>query len=236
MASRKLLYEAGAKKVFESDSEDHLIFAFTDNFMATDGVQQGKIKGKSAMNNAIAGQIFEYLESYNVPTHFISNLNEKEMQVKNLNLLPVDVVISNSPDKSLCKRYGFEEGKLLHSPVIEYYYKNDKFKNPLVNESHLSALKIISQEEVFHLGRSVSKVNAVLKPFFERRNLILTELHLQLGRYKGYLLIGDEITPDTCQFWGTDNKNTIDKDVYRFDKGNLDETYNKLVTNIMGGA
>ena len=123
MASNKLLYEAGAKKIYEGDSEDQLIMSFNDNIISADGTNRGKIKGKAVTNNSISGQIFEYLESYNILTHYISKLSEKDMQVKNLDYIPIDVVISNVAEKSLCKRYGFEVGTLLRAPVIEYYYK-----------------------------------------------------------------------------------------------------------------
>jgi phosphoribosylaminoimidazole-succinocarboxamide synthase len=210
LASRKLLDEIGAKKIYEGDSEDQLILAFNDNMVDADGNVTGKVKSKAVKNNDISSQIFEYLESYNVMTHFVSKLSNKEMQVKKCELLPLN----------------------LAAPIIEYYYKNDKLKNPIVNESHMNALNLIGQEEVHFLGRTVVKVNAVLKSFFERRNMILSELRLSLGRYKGYLIVGDEISPDTCNFWSIDNENTIDNNVFHYDKGKPETIYQKIVNQI----
>ena len=232
LASRKLLDQIGAKKIYEGDSEDQLILAFNDNMVDNDGTVKGKVKGKSSKNNDIASQIFEYLESYNVMTHFTSKLSDKEMQVKKCELLPLKIVISNAAEKNLSKKFGIQEGTLLTAPIIEYYYKNDKLKNPIVNESHMNALNLIGQEEVHFLGRTVVKVNAVLKSFFERRNMILSELRLSLGRYRGYLLVGDEISPDTCNFWGIDGENNIDKDVFRYDKGKPETIYQNIVNQI----
>jgi phosphoribosylaminoimidazole-succinocarboxamide synthase len=234
LANKKLLYETGAKKVYEGESNDQVLFVFNDIVIAADGSQKGKVKGKAAMNNTVSSQIFEYLESYNILTHFISKVNEKEMQVKKTEVLPINIIISNATDKNLSKRFGLEDGELLSSPIIEYYYENEKFKNPLVNESHLRALKLITEEEVHYLERTISKTNVVLKSFFERRNLILVRLNLQLGRYKGHLLVGDELTADTCQFWGTDSEKSLDKDLYNVDKCNIEEIYKNLYNQITG--
>ncbi len=232
MSNKKLLDEVGAKKIYEGDSEDRLILAFNDSMVDADGNLKGKVKGKAAKNNDISSQIFEYLESYNVLTHFISKVNEKEMQVKKSEILPLEIIVSNAVDKSLSKRFGIEEGSLLNAPIVEYYYKNEKLKNPIVNESHINALNLIGQDEVHYLGRTVAKVNAVLKSFFERRNMILVELRITLGRYKGYLLVADEISPDTCIFWSINNENNIDKDIYSYDKGKVEEIYQNIVKQI----
>jgi phosphoribosylaminoimidazole-succinocarboxamide synthase len=236
LSSKKLLDEVGAKKIYEGESEDHLILAFNDNIVNTDGSVNSKIKGKGANNNDISSQIFEYLESYNVMTHFLSKFGDKEMKVKKSEMLPLTIIASNAVDKSLSKRFGMEESSLLKSPVIEYYYNNEKLKNPIVNESHISALNLISQEEIHYLGRTVAKVNVILKSFFERRNMVLVELRLTLGRYKNYLLVSDEISPDTCKFWGINGDNTIDKDAFHYDKGKAEDIYKKIVTQIGVGS
>jgi phosphoribosylaminoimidazole-succinocarboxamide synthase len=166
----------------------------------------------------------------------LSKLNDKEMQVKKSELLPLDIIAFNAVDKGLSKRFGLEEGSLLNTPVIEYHYQNEKLKNPIVNESHINALNLIGQEEVHYLGRTVAKVNAVLKSFFERRNMILVELRITLGRYKGYLLVGNEVSPDTCNFWKVDTENKIDTDAYCYDKGKVDDVFQKIVNQIGVGS
>lgn len=233
MASKKVIDEIGAKKIYEGETEDQLILSFNDNIIDANGMVKGKVKGKGAKNNDISSQIFEFLESYNIMTHFISKLNDKEMRVKKSELLPLNIIACNAVDKSLSKRFGLEEGTLLNAPIIEYYYKNDKLKNPLVNETHINALSLINEDEAHYLSRTVNKVNAVLKSFFERRNLVLVELRMTLGRYKNYLLVGDEVSPDTCKFWRIENENFIDKSIYRDDKGKIDDIYKKIV-NLIG--
>ena len=163
MAVKNLLYETESKKVYAGDSDDHLIVTFNDNLPGIDGKTGVKVKGKAANNNMISAQIFEYLSSYNILTHFISKISENEMQVKNLEILPIDIIISNAADKNLSKRFGFEFGTLLNTPVIECYFKDESLKNPMVNESHISALNLITQEEIHFFNRIIDKVNAVLK-------------------------------------------------------------------------
>jgi phosphoribosylaminoimidazole-succinocarboxamide synthase len=235
LATKKLLDEVGAKKIYEGDSEDQQILIFSDNMVDIDRSPKGKIKGKAAKNNDISCQIFEYLESYNVMTHFISKLNDKEMLVKKCEKIPLKIVVSNGVEKNLSKRFGIGEGTLLTAPIIEYYYENDKLKNPFVNESHMNALNLIEQEEVHFLGRTVVKVNAVLKSFFERRNMILSQLRLTLVRNRGYLLVGDEISPDTCNFWSIDNENNINKEIFQYDKGKPEKIYQNIVNQIGAG-
>ncbi len=138
--------------------------------------------------------------------------------------------------KSLSKRYGFEDGSILSTPVIECYYKNEKFKNPMVNESHLSALDLITTEEIHLFNRIIAKTNAVLRSYFERRNLFLTELRLQIGRYRGNLYIGDEISPDTCKFWGIEGELKYDKDSYIVEKSNQSNAYKKVMEKLIGSA
>jgi len=236
LAAKKLLDEVGAKKIYEGDSEDQLVLAFTDNIVDASGSSKGKVKGKGAKNNEISSQIFEYLESYNVMTHFISKLSDKEMKVKKSELLPINIIVSNAVDKSLSKRFGMEEGSLLNAPVVEYYYKNENLKLPLVNESHMNALNLVGQDELHYLGRTVAKINAVLKSYFRRRNMLLAELRITLGRYKGYLLVGDEVSPDTCKFWSIDDEENLDKNIYAYDKGKAEDVYKKIVTQIGVGS
>jgi phosphoribosylaminoimidazole-succinocarboxamide synthase len=236
LATKKLLDEVGAKKIYEGDSEDQLVLAFTDNIVDDGGSPKGKVKGKGAKNNDISSQIFEYLESYNVMTHFISKLSDKEMKVKKSELLPINIIASNAVDKSLSKRFGMEEGSLLNAPVVEYYYINENLKHPLVNESHMNALNLIGHEELHYLGRTVAKVNAVLKSYFRRRNMLLVELRIKLGRYKGYLLVGDEVSPDTCKFWGIEDDEKLDKNIYTYEKGKAEDVYKKIVNQIGVGS
>jgi len=236
LTKRKLLHDSGTKKIYHADSEDQLILVFNDNLPGEDNAAPVRVNGKGALNNSVSSQLFEYLESYNIFTHFISKISDKEMQVKNLDMLPLDVSIYNGASRSLSRKYGFEEGTILSVPVIECVYKAEELKNPLVNETHLGALELLTQEEIIFFNRMIAKTNAVLKSFFERRQLCLVELSLNIGRYKGNLYIGDEISPDTCQFWGMNGDRDIDKGFYRRDKGKDDEVYKKIIERVIGNV
>ncbi|TFH03026.1 MAG: hypothetical protein E4H13_00030 [Calditrichales bacterium] len=236
MPSKKLLFETGTKKIYEGNSENQLILSFTDTVVTLDGGENGKVRNKASMSNAISTVVFEYLESYNILTHFIAKDGEKEMIVKNMDLLPLDIIVANGTDKDLSKRFGFKDGEVLESPVIEYYFESEKLKKTLVNDSHLTALGIISQEDVYQLGRSVAKVNAVLKSFFERRGLFLAKIHLRFGMCEGSQLLGNEVSPDTCVFWKMNEDNSLDREAYQLIKVNSGEVYKNLYNLIAGGV
>jgi phosphoribosylaminoimidazole-succinocarboxamide synthase len=236
LASKKLVYDTGTKKIYEGDNEDQLIVTFLDNVLAKDGKTSSRVKGKAINNNLITTQIFEYLSSYNILNHYISKVSDKEMLVRKLESIPLNIVICNGADKKLAQRFGFDNGSALNAPVIELYYQHEKLKDPLVNESHISALGLVTPEEIHLLNRIIAKTNAVLKSFFERRNMFLVEVNLQIGRYRGDLYIGNEISPDTCKFWGIDDEQSYDKNMFRTEKTNASEIYKKVVSQLLGNT
>ena len=234
MTKIKLLHDSGTKKIYSADSEDQLILVFNDNLPGGNDKKPVRVKGKGTLNNTISAQIFEYLESYNIFTHFIGKIADKEMQVKKLDLLPIEILIYNGATKILSKKLGFDEGLMLPVPVIEFIYKAEGLKDTMVNETHLGALDLLSQEEIIFFNRMIAKANAVLKSFFERRQLFLVELSLTIGRFKGNLYIGDEISPDTCQFWGINGEDNFDTGFYRRDRAKDDEAYKRIVDKVLG--
>jgi len=236
LTKRKLLHDSGTKRIYHTDSEDQLILVFNDNFPDGDDMTSVRLKGKGALTNSVCSQIFEYLESYNIFTHFLSKIADTEMQVKNLDMLPLDILIYNGASRSLSRRYGFEEGKVLSVPVVECVYQAEQLKNPLVNETHLGALELLTQEEIIFFNRMIAKTNAVLKSFFERRQLFLVEFGLNIGRFKGNLCIGNEISPDTCQFWGMNGDQAYDKAYYRRDKARDDDAYKMIIDRVLGSS
>ncbi|MGD9489299.1 MAG: phosphoribosylaminoimidazolesuccinocarboxamide synthase [Calditrichaceae bacterium] len=234
LADKKLLYEGKAKKVYATDKEDQVIQEFKDDATAFDGGKKGKIKNKGVLNNAISSKLFEFLESYNIPTHFIEKISDKEMLVKKLDIIPVEVVIRNVAAGSLCKRYGVEEGKVLKYPLIEYFLKNDDMHDPLISESFAYALDYATPDEMKHIARLAAKINAVLKAHFERRQLKLIDFKMEFGRYQNQVILGDEISPDTCRFWDMQSNEKLDKDRFRFDMGKVEEAYQEIYNRVIG--
>jgi phosphoribosylaminoimidazole-succinocarboxamide synthase len=234
MASKKLLREDGIKKVYETNNEDQLLLEFTDVFVTVDGEKRGKIKGKSHYNTNLSARLYEYLESYHVMTHFISRDSDTELVVKRTELLPVDVVITNVASGSICRRLGLEEATEFEAPLIDYYYVNEKIKNPLINDSHLLALKLATAEEVRSIIRILPKINALLKSFFERRNLKLAELRCKFGKYKGHIVLAGDLTPEYLKLWDMDSHDKYDVERYASNLPRVEEIFQTIQNRSLG--
>jgi len=234
MASKKILREDGIKKIFEASREDQLLLEFTDNFVTADGEKKGKIKGKSHYNTDMSVHLSEYLESYHIMTHFISRESENELYVKKSEELPVEFVITNVASGSICRRFGLEETTVLEAPIIEYYYENEKIKNPLINDSHLVALKLASAEEVRSIVRILPKVNAVLKSFFDRRKLQLVELRVKFGKSKGHIILSGDLILENFKLWDLETREKYDIDRFASNLAKLEEIYQIIQNRVMG--
>jgi len=228
LKKQELIYEGKAKRLYATTDPELLIQEFKDDATAFDGKKKAQIKGKGAINNQISAFLFQYLESYNVSTHFVKTLSETEMLIRKLEMIPVEVVMRNIAAGSLCERYGLEEGKELGYPILEYYLKNDELHDPMINEYHACAFGYATPDEMRFIGRLASKINAVLKAFFIRRDLKLVDLKLEFGRYKGKVILGDEISPDTCRLWDAKTGEKLDKDRFRHDLGGVEEAYQEI--------
>lgn len=197
---KKKIYEGKTKKLYESESEHELVQEFKDDAIATSDALVQNTKGKGACNSQISATLFRFLDSYHIPTHFIRELSEKEMLVKKLDMIPVVVMVRNIAAGSLVQRYGMAEGKELECPIIEYYLKDDERDDPMINEDHVVSFGHATSSEIKEMHRLSSKINAVLKAFFRRRDLKLVDVRLEFGRYLGKLVVGDELSLNTCRF------------------------------------
>ena len=235
MTSKKVLYEDGTKKILESDSSDQLILSFTDTISTPNGSTQKKIKGRGAINNAISCHLFDYLESYNILTYFISKSNDKEMTVKKVETLPFEVLISNVATGALCKKLKVKEGNVLDAPVIEYAYKQTNGDREIIDETALLKINVTTAEEIKTLNMLVFKINALLKSFLERRNIKLVDSLLQFGKYRGHFILAGELSPDTCRMWDRNSDEKMDKDSFLQDLGNAEQGYQEIHNRIFVG-
>ncbi|MFC1728708.1 phosphoribosylaminoimidazolesuccinocarboxamide synthase [candidate division KSB1 bacterium] len=200
MAKKTKIFEGKTKILYEGTEQNQAVVMFKDDSAASDGKQKGTIKGKGAANNQVSTFLFKYLEGYHVPTHLVKQLSDNEMLVKKVDIIPVKVVMRNVSTGSFCKKYGFEEGKDLPLPILELFLKNEKLKDPLVNEYHIYAMKLATQQELQVLSKMTVKINAVLKSFFQRRNMTLIDFTIEFGRLGDKVVLADEISFDTCNF------------------------------------
>ncbi|KER10146.1 MAG: phosphoribosylaminoimidazole-succinocarboxamide synthase [[Candidatus Thermochlorobacteriaceae] bacterium GBChlB] len=229
-----LLYEGKAKKVYATDNPDLIIQEFKDDATAFNAQKKGQIVGKGIINNDLSSHLFTYLESFGIATHFVSKLSEREMLCKRLDILKIEVVTRNIAAGSLVKRYGFTEGEALRYPIIELYLKNDALGDPLINDDHAVLLGLGTPDDIARLKQLASKINGVMQDYFLQKGLKLVDFKLEFGRHHGAILLGDEISPDTCRLWDKDTDTKLDKDRFRFDLGNVEDAYREVRKRLIG--
>ena len=260
--SGQMLYEGKAKKIFATDKPDEVLVYYKDDATAFNGEKKGTINSKGLLNNAITTLFFELLEKEGIPTHFIKKVDDRTMLVKKLDIILIEVVTRNIAAGSLAKRLGWEEGRELPKPVVEFYYKDDALGDPLINRYHAEALGLATQQEMDFLEETALKINAILSGYLKARNTLLVDFKLEFGRapegpysdkttsaskhisrvgtesavqpQRSQILLGDEISPDTCRFWDVATREKLDKDRFRRDLGNVEEAYQEIYNRLKG--
>jgi phosphoribosylaminoimidazole-succinocarboxamide synthase len=229
---RELFYQGRAKRLYLTDKQELIIQEFSDHSTLPDGKTRATIKNKGALSNQISSYLFEYLAGYHIPTHFVQQLSDSEMLVKRLEIIPFDVVVRNTVSGSLSEYYGMKEGMDLPHPIFEHYLRTDHVRAPLLNEYHILAMGLATPEELKLINRMASKVNVVLKSFFERRSLKLIDSRLRFGRHNGQVLLGDEISPDSCRLWDAKKNKKLDPEPIREDLEGVRGVYEEIRSRV----
>lgn len=235
MPAGELLYEGKAKQIYSTDNEKEFLMKYKDDATAFDGLKKGVIENKGVVNNRVSNLLFKLLEKEGIETHLIRQIDERNALVKNLKIVPVEVVVRNVIAGSLSKRVGMEEGTALDSPIIELYYKDDELHDPMINEYHARILGWATDEQLKDMDRQAHKINDVLQTFFDSIGIILVDFKLEFGIYEGRVILGDEISPDTCRLWDKVSLEKLDKDRFRRDLGKEEEAYQEVVRRIEAG-
>lgn len=229
------LYEGKAKKVFTTENDDYVIVSYKDDATAFNGVKKGTIVGKGAVNNMMSNHMFRLLEKEGVPTHYVEELNERETVVKKVEIVPVEVIVRNIAAGSLSKRLGIPEGAKLKKTVLEYSYKDDDLGDPMINDYHIAAMELATTEEMEIIAKYAFKINNFMSEYLKDMNITLIDFKLEFGRFKGSIVLADEISPDTCRFWDTTTNEKLDKDRFRRDMGGVEDAYQEVLRRLMGG-
>ncbi|WP_293443551.1 phosphoribosylaminoimidazolesuccinocarboxamide synthase [Persephonella sp.] len=232
MEKKEKLYEGKAKIIYATDQPDRVIAYFKDSATAFDAVKKATIKGKGVLNNTISSFFFQLLGEKGIPTHFIKKLSDREMLVYKVEIIPVEVVVRNLAAGSIVRRLGIPEKTKFEPPLIEFYLKNDELHDPIICEQHIYAMDLAKPEEVQKMKEIALKVNEIIKEFMEKQGVILVDFKLEFGRKDGQIVLADEISPDTCRFWDAKTGESLDKDRFRFDLGDLIEGYKKILEKI----
>ena len=228
-----LLYEGKAKKIFSTENENEFVVYYKDDATAFNGEKRAEIASKGILNNKISTIMFEELAKEGIESHFIKSLSDREMLVKKVEILPLEVIVRNITAGSFCKRYGVEEGIVLDTPIFEMSYKNDDFGDPLLNDDHAVALKLATREEIDFLRSQTLKINEIMKKFFLKMDLKLVDFKLEFGKdVNGKVILADEISPDTCRLWDVNTNEKLDKDRFRRDLGDLVQGYEEVLARL----
>lgn len=226
-AKGEIICERNGKHLYHSEKPDLAIQEFASN-----GIEEGKKRSRSreldGLRNEISAYLFEYLEGFHIPTHFVSVVSETRMLVRRMETIPLVVKMYNSANTALTKRFGMKEGLRLEFPVIEHYYMSGDRSLSWINEYHAYAFGIATAEEFKQINRAASKINAVLRGLCDRRQLMLADLQLEFGRSKGQIILGDELSPSTCHFLdlAVEEKNARDR--FLPDQENLVSAFTEL--------
>ncbi|MBI4042298.1 MAG: phosphoribosylaminoimidazolesuccinocarboxamide synthase [Deltaproteobacteria bacterium] len=228
MKRGELLYSGKAKELYLTNNPLLCIQRFSNRATAFNGQKKSEIDNKGYYNNAISAFLLQYLEKQGVSTHFVGLLNETEMLVRRVEIIPIEVVVRNIAAGSLCTRLGLKEGAKMEQPVIEWYYKSDALGDPLINDDHIASLDLAKEWELKEMRKLALKVNDILVPLFRTLDLVLVDYKLECGRSGHGILIADEISPDTCRIWDASSGQKLDKDRFRQDLGDVEAAYREV--------
>ena len=232
------LYEGKAKILYQTDDPDILLTYYKDDATAFNAQKRGQIAGKGEINCTISTALFQWLESLGIPTHYIDRPSSREMRVKAIKIIPLEVVVRNIAAGSLCKQTGLKEGKVLPFPLVEFYLKDDALGDPLLTPDRIKVIDIASEEQVNQLRDLALQINQYLQEFFDKCQIILVDFKLEFGVDKtGKIYLGDEISPDTCRLWDKTQEDAqariLDKDRFRRDLGDVETAYQQVQARVL---
>jgi len=213
----KIIYENG----------DRYIIEFKNDMTAFDGIKKTSFENKGFYNKEISVKLFKILEKNGVKTHFIEDLGDDKISVKKLKMIPVEVVCRNIAAGSILKRIPIEKGTKLNG-IVEFFYKSDELHDPMISEDHMRFFG----EDPEEIKEITKKINRILFEYLEKKGITLVDFKIEFGKFKGEYILGDEISPDSCRFWIKDK--SYDKDVFRFDKGDVSNVYKEIYKLICG--
>ena len=236
MARRKKIYEGKAKILYEGPEPGTYIQYFKDDTSAGDGAKQAQIDGKGVLNNRLSEFFMNGLNQIGVPTHFIKRVNMREQLIRQVEMIPLEVVVRNVAAGSLSRRLGLPEGQALPRPIIEWYFKDDKLHDPMVSEEHILAFGWAGQQDLDDMVALALRVNDFLSGVMMAVGIRLVDFKIEIGRiWDGdymRLVVADEISPDSCRLWDVETGRKLDKDVFRRDLGDLADAYSEVARRL----
>lgn len=235
MIKQEALYSGKAKTVYRTDDPEKLIMEFRNSLTAFDGKKKSEAQGKGYYNAQISQTLFKLLEKKGIKTHFDHMFSDTEMVVDAVKIVLIEVIVRNIAAGSITKKYPFKAGDKLDPPIIIFDYKSDEFGDPMINDDMALAMGLATKAELAKIRKDALKINSILIEFLAERELLLPDFKIEFGRRNGKIVLADEISCDTCRFWDRTTGESLDKDVFRFDKGDLVAAYREVAKRIVPG-
>ncbi len=238
VAPSKPIYTGKAKDIFETDDPNILRAYFRDSATAFNAQKKGEIQDKGKVNATISTLLFQLCEKNNIKTHFVKQISDRELLVKRVKIIPLEVIVRNIAAGSLCKRLGIKEGKILKSPIVEFSYKNDELGDPLLTRAYIiNALEVADDEVLDAITELTLRANEMFKDFFLNIGIKVVDFKLEYGiDSSGTLLLADELSPDNFRFWDVKTNEKLDKDRFRQDLGNVEGAYQEMLKRVKEGS
>ena len=230
---KEQLYSGKAKTIYRTDDPKRLIAEFRDSLTAFDGKKKSEAANKGYYNAQISRKIFEMLEEKGIKTHYIEMVSDTEMLVDAVEIILIEVIPRNIAAGSITRKYPIKEGTVFKKPVIVLDYKSDEHGDPMLNEDIAVAMGIATYEEIAQIRAMALKINDILVKYFDSKGFLLPDFKLEFGRKEGEIVLADEISCDTCRLWDKSTGKSMDKDIFRFDKGDLSKTYEEVARRIV---
>jgi len=227
------LYSGKAKTVFKTDDPEKLIMQFRDSLTAFDGKKKSEAPKKGYYNAQISAKLLNLLKDKGICTHYDSMMSDTEMIVNTVEIIKIEVIVRNIAAGSLVRKYPFKTGQKLDPPILVFDYKSDEHGDPMINDDIALALGLATKPELLRIRKLALLINSILVDYLNDRNLLLPDFKLEFGRRKGEIILADEISCDTCRFWDKTTGESLDKDVFRFDKGDLVDAYREVARRIV---
>lgn len=231
----ELLYAGKAKSVYRTDKSGELLIRFRDDITAFDGAKKDCFAGKGTYNARISAFFFGYLEEHGVRTHFISACEDRSMVVRALKMIPIEIIVRNIAAGSMVKNFPIKAGTMLSPPVIVIDYKDDAKHDPMLNDDLIITLKIATPDELREIKQIALQINGILSEYLAERGIQLVDFKLEFGKCEDSIIVGDEISMDSMRLWDANTGESLDKDVYRFEKGDVMEAYRQVAERILAG-
>jgi len=225
----ELLYEGKAKEVYKSENSDEILIRYKDSATAFNGAKKEVIEGKGRLNLKFARHFFTLLEKAGIKTHTVQYIDDLSMIAKRVEIVLLEVIIRNYAAGSICVRENYEKGYKFNPPLFEIFYKDDELNDPLITEEWAIENNVATAAEIDKIRQQAYKINQILSEYLLQKDVTLVDFKLEFGRLpNGDIILADEISPDTCRFWKLGTMDSLDKDVFREEKGSLIESYTKL--------